>query len=82
MTARGRLAALARAEARLGMAGCQACVQRRGRLVVMREGRDEEPALVPCPLCGDVPETLVVEVVVHAREEALAGMASLREAER
>ena len=80
MTARRRMAALARAEAQLGIAGCQACAQRRGRLVVVREGGDQEPALPPCPACGQVPETVIVEVVVHSREEARATLASLREA--
>ena len=80
MTARRRMAALARAEARLGMAGCQACARRRGRLVVVREGRDQEPALLPCPACGQVPGTVILEVVAHTREEARAALASMREA--
>ena len=36
-----------------------------------------EPDLPPCPACGDVPETVIVEVVVRTREEALAAMASI-----
>ncbi len=71
-------ARLVRLERTAGAAGCPACRDRRGRVVLHcgREQRDgsvrfESPEPMPCPRCGEVPEEVVevVEVVIEARED-------------
>ena len=74
--------ALAKVQAQadnLGLEGCAACRHRRGVPAFIREGRgDALPP--PCRLCGDAPETVIVEVVVTTREEAQEALRGVKEA--